>query len=197
MFYYKLRIDTCNEKLCHELVDKYSKDTYLWCSEKVGTPDQHAHFYLETDVSNPTIRAYIRKHFGTGNGVYSLKALKEPKPIEYLAYLTKDGRYFDKNLELDEALAYDDEMKKRLKDKKTTSKRSVFAVLCDDYLSSTAYQRVLATLNWQELAAYVIDWHLQHDKQLSRFRIEGYVQTLACKYHDYTPFFAHKIVEHM
>lgn len=197
MFYYKLRIDTVNEELCHDLVNTYSKDTYLWCTEKEGTTDQHSHFYLETDVSNTTIRAYIRKHFGSGNGIYSLKALKEPKPIEYLAYLTKDGKYFHKNLDLSEALSYDDEMKKKLKDKKTTSKKSVFSILCDDYVNSPVYQRIQDSYNWQELAAFVIEWHLSKDKQLARFRIEGYVQTLACKYHDYTPMFAHKIVEHM
>lgn len=195
MISYKLRIDTVNQALCNTLVDTYSRDTYLWCFEKIGTPDQHAHFYLETDIPDATIRAFIRKSFGKGNGVYSLKKLKEPKPVEYLAYLTKDGNYFSKNLDLSEALQYDDKIKNELKDKKSKKKASVFESLCEDYLASTSYTVVNETCNYQYLAKFVIDWHLDHDKQLSRFRIEGYVITLACKYHGYTNILAANIVK--
>ena len=52
MDYYKLRIDTCNEKLCQDLVDRYSKDAYVWCWEKVGTPDQHAHWLVIQNLIN-------------------------------------------------------------------------------------------------------------------------------------------------
>lgn len=193
-YYYKLRIDTVNQEHCQNLCDHYSPDTYLWCFEKVGTEDQHAHFYLETTVKDTTVRDHIRKTFGKGNKVYSMKKCDE-KPIEYLAYLCKDGRYFFKNLDIDAALAYDDKIKNELKDKKSKKKESVFNKICNDYIASTDYETVKQTANWQYLAKFVIDWHLKEDKQLAEFRIKGYVQTLACKYHDYTNLFAAEIVK--
>lgn len=195
MKYYKLRIDTVNKEQCEYLVTHYSPSCYLWCFEKVGTPDQHAHFYLESECENTAIRAHIRAKFGKGNGVYSLKALKSEKPIEYLAYLTKDGNYFSKNLDLTDALAYDDKMKNELKDKKSKKKQTVFSQICDEYLQSEAYKEILESNNYQYLAYWVIEWHLKNEKQLSEFRIKGYVQTLACKYHEYSTLMAYQIVK--
>lgn len=196
MFYYKLRIDTQDEGLAISIVQKYSPTVYMYCFEKVGTVNQHAHFYLETEIADTTIRRYIQSKVGSGNKVYSLVKLKSERPIEYLAYLTKEGKYQVKGLDLTEALAYDDTVKQSMKEKKTKPK-TVFKSLEEDYQKSELFDVVHQNRDWQKLANYIIQWHIVHDKTLARFRIEGYVQTLAVKYHDYGPMFAYKIVEHM
>lgn len=194
--YRKIRIDTVNQDLCQKLCDLYSPDCYMWNIEDAGTDNQHSHFYVEFTCTEETVRKWIRKNFGKGNQVWSMSTSKEEKPIEYLAYCVKQGKYFYRNLDIDKYIAYDDKIKKELKDKKSTKKsKTVFSKICDDYVASTEYETVKQTANWQYLAKFVINWHLKEDKQLAEFRIKGYVQTLACKYHDYTNLFAAEIVK--
>ena len=196
MFYYKLRIDTQDKDLAYQVVEKYSPNVYVIAFEKVGTIDQHCHYYLETEIADTTIRRFIQSKIGSGNKIYSLVKLKEERPIEYLAYLTKEGEYHFKGLDLTNALAYDDKVKQELKTKKAKPK-TVFAQLDEDYLKSEAYEIVQEHRDWQKLAMFIIQWHIQNSKTLAKFRIQSYVETLAVKYHDYGPMFAYKIVEHM
>ncbi len=117
--YWKLRITGVDEALIKAFVSKYAI-SYIWSFEKEGTDRQHAHLYFETNTKGPTIRSWIRKNHGTGNGKYSMENT-EALPIEYCAYILKDRHYFHNMPEeyLQKCLEHDDAVKVSMKSKKS------------------------------------------------------------------------------
>lgn len=89
MYYYKLRVDLKVPKEQIVTLVSDASNSYCYVVEQLET-NPHIHFYLETLVLQPALRARIRKLVGSGNGTYSLKNTEE-HPIEYLAYLLKEG----------------------------------------------------------------------------------------------------------
>ncbi len=120
MEYYKLRIDlSISIAKIVNLVAKAS-NSYCYVLEKLEH-NPHVHFYLETLVLNETLRARIRKLCGKGNRSYSLKKV-EKHPMEYLAYLLKEGKPVYVNIPdvvISESIAYDEKVKADLKAKKS------------------------------------------------------------------------------
>jgi hypothetical protein len=213
MYFYKLRIDSTDKALLRKVPELYATE-YVLCFENFGTSNPHAHYYIESEIEHTTIRMFIRKTFGAGNGVYSLKSFKkdtiltEGRPLEYLAYLCKEGEYEQtEGIDLTEALAYDEKVKNDIQEKKKKAKQTVFQEMESDYKESDVYKFYMDTIgensglflnqgtHWQQLVAWIIDWHITRDKQIQEFRIKSYAETLACKHHYYTPFMAHKIAK--
>ncbi len=198
LLYYKIRIDSTDKVLLRSLTEKYATN-YLICFENFGTDNPHSHYYIESIESHTTIRAFIRKTFGAGNGVYSLKVMKEWRPVEYLAYLVKEGEYESFGIDLTAALAYDDKVKQEMKEKRDAKKtHTVFNDLENDYLTSSAFVQVENSFpkEWMYLYMFIIEWHISRDKMIQEFRIKSYAQTIACKHHNYASSMAHRMLDH-
>lgn len=92
MNYYKLRIDI-NDASYADIVAMETKyfNAYIRVEEK-GAGNPHYHYYIETLSTSVAIRQFIRKHFGKGNGRYSLTTVDSQYPLEYLSYLLKEDK---------------------------------------------------------------------------------------------------------
>ena len=188
---YKLRIDTADQTAVATFISKYATQ-YLYCFEKTGTLDCHIHAYLESHKTDASMRAHIRKYFGTGNKVYSLTVCDEFLPLEYCAYITKDGDYQGNLGEpfMEACLAYDHTVKQKLKKKP----KRVFSDI------SEAYSEYLKTnpITFQEpdhhAVTFLVDYYISQDKMISKHQIQGYAISLLCKYHHYRGKLIHDIV---
>lgn len=135
MKYYKLRIDFVarHEEIMQYISEKCRKWAYV--REKGSADDNpHFHFYIETDVKNPTLRSAFRKYGLIGNGSYSLVETEE-FPLEYLAYMCKEGKVsyhgFGED-EIKQISEYDEKVKKEIKEMKEKKRR-----LSLDYLKDS------------------------------------------------------------
>lgn len=96
---------------------------YGWVQE-----ENHFHLYLDTNCAGITIRKDLTAWGLEGNKSYSLSELTEQYPIEYLAYMMKEGEPEWFNIPqsaLDEALKYLAEFK----DKKKKSRNLISTML--------------------------------------------------------------------
>lgn len=192
--YYKLRIDTDNVGGVITLLKRYC-EIYLTSIEMEGTEDVHTHSYIETSTKEATIRNAVRKAYGSGNGVYSLKELSESRPVEYLAYCIK-GRQYSTNLPPDVvklAEDYDMVVKKGMKEKKLLRK-SVFIQLCE------IIDERPESLKSMELKSYftriVLDYYKSKQLAVRTFQLVSLVQTLLLKYSpEYYQQLADKVIE--
>lgn len=77
------RIDSQDQQHIQSIVDGYSNGVWLYMKEGDGIKKKyHTHIYLEISKSIASLRQHIQKIIGTGNGAYSLKALKLQSPLE-------------------------------------------------------------------------------------------------------------------
>lgn len=112
----------------------------LYCNEKVDV-NWHQHWYILTSTNSQTIRNKIKSFGLVGNKSYSLKKVKDK--LKYIAYIIKDDRDYvsiniDDNL-INQAIAYDTQVKTELKEKKEREK-GIFKLLlnkCKSELCST------------------------------------------------------------
>ena len=187
--FFKLRLDTCSSDICNKIVKMYSPSDYIWSFEKVGTSDQHAHFYLKTDKPSRNIREYIQRHVGMGNGIYSLVELDQERPIEYCAYVTKE-RHYTTNMPEDvisEFLKYDDAVKQSMKEKKA-AKKTQYQLLEIDYqayLLTTKSEDKVYDYDPSVICLWIINWHKINGKMIRKGIIECLLDTLLVNYHDY------------
>lgn len=168
MEHYKIRIDTHSLELVQKLCDRYAK-RYLFAFEKIGTPDQHTHIYMETFHKETAIRAMIRKRFGSGNGVYSMKAV-EYEPLAYLAYCVKQGKPYHNMPEdlIKKAKEYDDKVKQELKAKKA-ARRSQLEII-REYVGNTK--------QLFEISQKVIEYYKEKGTLYRRFYAMSVVETI-------------------
>ncbi len=176
MEYYKIRIDTVERQLVEKFILRYST-SYLYCFENQGTDNPHCHMYIETTQKQATIRNHIRKTFGGGNGIYSMKELDSEKPIEYLAYCCKEKDYFHNLPEdiVEKAVAYDDKIKEEMKDKKANRK--------------TILQKMELEFNYEgkdiwpnKITEDVVEYYKKNEILVREFQMISQVQTLMLKY---------------
>lgn len=166
---YKIRIDTSSKDAVQKLMDRYAK-RYLFVFEKIGTPDQHCHIYMETQHSHRAIRAMIRKVFGSGNGVYSMVVV-EHEPLEYLAYCLKEGKPTHNIGEelLTRAREHDKKVKAEIKLKKA-SRRSQLSLI-KEYVGDTD--------QLFEIARKVVQYYKDRPEQVyRRFYALSVVETI-------------------
>ncbi len=196
--YYKLRVDTSDKELLYERLKKYT-DTMIVSIENIGTDNVHCHCYFESMTSSLTIRQMIRKHYGSGNGVYSMKELDEQKPIEYISYCIKDGNYlitstFDVSF-ITECNEWNERVKSEIKIKKE-NKKTVLQ-LCEEWINQnidnqecwirTLYRppfshdvpETRSLLHYKHL---VLKYHMVTDRLIRKFQIESIAMTIFLKH---------------
>ena len=205
---YKLRVDTDSISWCHAFVKKYC-DQYLFCMENEATTNQHCHFYIQkrTDVTEVSIRKYIQRTIGSGNGAYSLKRLTGILPVEYCAYCIKDQRsdstiYHNLGEEYLKVLReHNASVKKEIKEKKQ-ARKSVYQEVMESYKECWETQLskieedpdeldgVYRNPQPESVALWIINYYLQKNQQLRKSTIESLTLTVMCKYHNYGKYLA-------
>lgn len=186
---YKLRIDTINHDVCHHICNRYSPSCWVWSVEEVASSNPHSHFYLEMDKkAQIALRAYIRQTIGSGNGCYSLKILQELKPLEYLAYVIKAGESDHHNIDLSEALAYDEKVKNSLKEKKTKPKAIDLIIIYNKW--DTEPPGCI-----HHCIDGVVDYYKTSGILIREFSLVSQAQTLCLKYfpEEYGTYLSHNI----
>lgn len=163
---YKLRADLSVPSLDAILSVFSDSSSYAYVVEGSSTPNPHVHAYLKTLVKSPALRARLRKIGLKGNGGYSLVSIEE-NPVEYLAYLMKEGKVTWYNVPqeiIDQSVQYDLSVKKSLK-----SKKSVLQCLIE-YVGSESFPTTVVDR--------VIQYHLDHGIMVRQFQVTSYVQTI-------------------
>lgn len=115
---YKLRVDWPNGQLPSVLY--FNSESFAICKEG-GIENPHYHLFLKTHMKMPAMRATLRKHNLRGNASYSLKKIDEEWPVEYLAYMMKEGDFTYTNIPEDiveQFTEYDKKVKQQIADKK-------------------------------------------------------------------------------
>lgn len=177
MEYYKLRVDTDDKEKFREFLLKYT-DKYLFAMENKGKENTHIHAYMETTTKQATLRTNIRKRFGSGNGVYSLKELDAAAPVEYLAYCIKEDKSYDTNLSpevIDLAKEYDFQVKKEIKEKKANRKTILQKIQAE-------YEFEIGKYDADQIITIVIQYTKDHELPVREFAMLSQVQTLLLKY---------------
>lgn len=194
--YYSLRAD-CNYPAFREAAEMIEvvqmKPPYMWCYETTTTEEGnngHFHFYFESDVKKPTLRARITSLTGRGNGCYSLKECDERMPIKYLAYIMKD-KYYEKNgIPEDiyqEALQYDEKVKAEMKEKKQ-KKKNVLQEIEDSYVQyfNENERRTPEDDPWEHtryLLRFIINYYSETgNKVVRQGSVQGIFDTLRLKH---------------
>lgn len=187
MEYWKLRIDTEDRDAVEELCNRYFSQ-WLYAFEKGSFDDEnpHCHFYFSTLKKEAAIRMYIRKTFGRGNRVYSMKNLDEQYPIAYLAYCMKQGSFKIHDVPddvLDEAKNYDNKIKNEMKEKKESKKTQLQKLMkvIEDLMDADG----LDDGKWwtlERVSDIVIDFYKDNEILIREFMLVSLIQTLALKY---------------
>jgi len=179
MDYYKLRVDVFED--LQKYRDLESKYFNSYVRAKEGGSDGsnvHYHYYFSSTVRKETIRQYIQKYIGKGNGIYSLKLLREEKPLEYLSYLIKEDTntvWFNMADGVrDEVMAYDKEMKDKVKASKTKTMDRVQKIQ-EFYVSKYGS---LSRLNREQLVEAVVEYHQVNKLVIRFYQIEGLITTI-------------------
>lgn len=179
MEYYKLRLDydTGLDTRYREMENSYFS-CYVRSLEKVDD-NPHYHYYVELHPHKTTVglRQFIRLHFGSGNGVYSLKKLDEEKPIEYLAYLIKEDQnsvwYRMPEGARESAQAYDLQVKTDLKSKKSKSKNVIPQV--EGYIKELYGT---TDIHPETLVEQVVEYFVEHSKIMGYHQVLNIAQTI-------------------
>lgn len=183
MDYYKLRIDGNSLDLIQTFVDRYSTRYFFCFEDQYDHP--HFHLYIETNSKQATIRNYVRKNFGGGNGSYSMKNCEET-PVEYIAYMMKQGQYrtnLDEEI-IETARKHDLKVKDEIK-KKKESKKTIYQKLKEIIPAKFEEHKVewdishTPTITEEFILDTVIDWYAETETSVREFQIVSQVQTLS------------------
>lgn len=134
MKYWKLRVDLNDTRDFDDVlaVVKKNSDCYIGSFEfhsKDGKiTKHHTHWYFESITKGPTIRAQLKK-LGMERSEYSFGELEEEKPMEYLAYITKEDTKpvivgFDVDF-IQKIKEYNLKVKSEIKEKKELKKTKI------------------------------------------------------------------------
>lgn len=203
MEYYKIRIDIKESIDRSDILGMFDKyfTTYLIAFEGTETENPHCHGYIETETKQATIRLNIRKRFGGGNGSYSLKALDEQFPLEYLAYMIKDGEFINHGVPeavLVKAKEHDIKVKKEMKEKKL-ARRTVLQQIDEAYFSQVENglnKEIDMFVSEEFVVSKVLEFYKEKDQLVRQFMIVSLCQTLCIRYvNGYQQRFQDKILE--
>lgn len=147
------------------------KAPYMWCRETTREGNVHYHFYFESDLKKPTLRARVTSLTGRGNGCYSLKECDERMPVKYLAYIMKDLNYHMEGIPDEvyrDAVNYDDKVKADKKQKK--EKKNVLKEIEDGYLAQYNDPRVIERDNELGRSPF------EHPRMLLEYIVKFYLE---------------------
>lgn len=188
---YKLRITITNpgdlshiETLSNRYFDKYIVAREDWDNHP------HVHFYIETSKTMSSIRQYITKYIGKGNGVYSLNRLKERHPIEYIAYITKQDAHFKSVGIPKEILEQAEAHKVEYRKKKKETARGI--------ISNLLIELEGQDLDPSETTRWVVDHYIENGKIIRPHQMKDIVLTLlANKREDYRKSLTNSIIRNV
>jgi len=171
-------------------------------NERGDNPHYHYLFFFKEGVKELAFRAHIRKCIGSGNGNYSLKKCDEEYPIEYIAYIMKQGDFKTLGVwpqdVIQEARSYDERVKREMKDRKEVKKNGSsrlmkiiqYCLQREPYVfvpsginptleldMVTIYNGVIIT-NDNTLIDAVLQWHLDNRLIIRPAIIADYVRTI-------------------
>lgn len=187
---YKLRVrltEVSAEQVI-SLIDSltgYNKYCYVLEKESSFT-NPHLHAYFESVVNKNTIRTKFQRLGLVGNGAYSLKEI-EIDPIEYLAYMCKEGIPNWKNGPSEELKkeieTYDKAVKQSMKDKKK-SKESIMEQLRQhiaphvDIIFKKETPQSQPHILHSTIRRMVLDYYVDNELTIRAFSIQSQVDTL-------------------
>lgn len=180
---YKIRIDSHDRTAIKLLLDKYCDKFIIAFEGEEVNP--HCHGLIVTTAKQATIRSNLRKSFGSGNGSYSMKELDEEYPLEYLAYLVKEGDYYNSGVPddlLQKAIEYDKDVKAQMKEKKA-SRRTVLEKLEERLSSVLVDVSCNYTMYKFKVLEGVVAYYKDTGTLVRDFAVISQVQTLCLKYY--------------
>lgn len=179
---WKLRIDLqkCSVNQVVEFLVS-SSDAYAYVVEGSLTDNPHIHAYLKTFL-DPS-RYKLRKLSGGGNGGYSLKKLEDEEdsyPIEYLAYMLKEGDIVYYNIPqdtIDASISYNAKVKSQIKEKK--EKLPVWKQIMNTITVPTNLPVIHPLREKRRLIMErVIDYHIEKGLLIRQFQIQSYTDSI-------------------
>lgn len=181
---YKLRIDTkevATDWVLEYLETHSNNAQHAWCYE--GDPDKnpHIHAYFATTTKQATLRSQLRKAGLKGNGSYSLKLLEEQYPIEYFAYMLKEGRADISRLPKDiqrQAKEHNKKVVDSIKELKK-SRKSVIDGILERLQDAEVADKRPTTIAIQDA---ILDYHRENKILVRRFQIQAYRDTIELRY---------------
>ena len=193
MNYYKLRLDHPVDQ--HEKSLETVKDTIIsyatqaWAYVQEGTTNPHSHWYIATTTPSRTIRSALRKLGFKGNKCYSLCMLDEQYPIQYLAYMYKEGNdiYYsglDKQI-FEEAFKEDERIKEELALKKQSRKATSVIGKIQAWIELHPKYNSLRTFQFpHQLVPLIVEWLIENNRIVSSKQVENYALTLMVRNSD-------------
>lgn len=193
--YYKLRLTVPDTDSIIHYLDHGNKgypisETYVVVKEGVVDPDKqvHHHLYFETLVKNATIRSHIRNiwgHIAERNALYSMKTIEDRLPLEYLAYLMKEGAPVYKNISsetIESASLVQEEKQKAHKEKKRKAKKSTQVELLMEEFQKTweAHEYHI-----DHVIRDVVRYYKTSDTLIREFSIKMYIQTILVRHNEF------------
>lgn len=192
---YKVRIDLGIVSLDSVVGAVHGYDALAYVVEGSMTENPHIHLLLTTTVKEKTLRARFRKLGLKGNGGYSMKEMTEEFPLEYMAYMMKEGKPEWINFppeKIEEAIAHDMKVKAEMKLKKESRKGVIIMiekeVLSEPVVPVLAEMPLYGDLNHHGyvavrkiLAVRLRQWIVKKDKIYNRNQIRNYIDTLIAR----------------
>lgn len=175
---YKLRIDLDIEwDLIQEFLDTYVS-MYALCFEKM-VDNPHCHLLIHSNENNRTLRSALRKIGLKGNRAYSLVKIKDNElfPIEYIAYMMKQGSVYMEQLPdevLQEAKEYDTLVKAAIK-KAKDNKTPIWRQILEEYLDEDVKDFTIDRFGIQES---IVKYHFDKKLLLRKFQAKAYYDTI-------------------
>jgi len=180
----KLRVDTetVQPDAIVEILQKNS-NMFAYCVEG-GDANPHMHAYLELNKTTKTCRNHLRALGLKGNASYSLTELDERYPLEYIAYMMKEGKFTNSGIPediIELAKQHNDKVKTEIKKKKEERKTLLQKV--ENYVVETL-KKDPHKFGLQEWIRACVLYVKDSGTLFRMFAIESTAQTLFLKYDD-------------
>jgi len=181
---WKMRVDIHQPEYGNVTVEQClnvlkDSETYMYAVEKIDSDNPHFQAVVITSVRKDTIVARIKK-LGVSKSGLAFTKCKEQWPIEAMAYLLKEGNphYTDcfpisVRLAVEKRQAY---VRQGMRDKKAAKKANpVWRKIVETMPADFDYQREGVE---HVVMKYVIDYHLEVQRDLFRGRLISYMDTI-------------------
>lgn len=180
---YKVRIDihqpqygNISVQQCIDVLE--DTDIYMYAIEKLGTANPHFQALVVTSVRRDTMMARIKKLGASGSG-FSCSKSKEQWPLEYMAYLLKEGKPEYHNFPEEVRLAVvkrQDFVKRTYLDKKAEKTRiPVWRKIMETIPKDFDYYDDQSRFT---VMKYVIKYHKDNTLLLRRGNLVAYMDTI-------------------
>jgi hypothetical protein len=181
---WKMRVDIHQPEFGNVTVEQClnvlkDSETYMYSVEKIDSDNPHFQALVNTSVRKDTIVARIKK-LGVSKSGFAFTKCKEQWPIEYIAYLLKEGNpHYHDSFPISVRLAgvkRQEYVHRQYLDKKAEKKRNpVWRKIVATIPSDFDYQREGVEHN---IMRYVVQYHIDNERDLFRGRLVSYMDTI-------------------